>query len=90
MAHWCETCAREFTNPRCPRCGGPPHTETEADEVPGSSPVVLNTSPVSDVPDTMDHMIEQASLPTLASLLKRGIERGLIKPAHEYDHGRKA
>lgn len=89
MAHFCETCGRDFTNPRCPRCGGPPSTETEELEEHGPKPVVLNPEPevVSDPDDNLDTMIEQASLPTLASLLKRGIESGLIKPAHEYSHG---
>jgi hypothetical protein len=32
-------------------------------------------------------MIEQASRPTLASLLTRGIKSGLIKPAHDYSAG---
>jgi hypothetical protein len=42
---------------------------------------------VSVVDDSLDTMIEQASRPTLASLLKRGIDSGLIKPVHEYGSG---
>jgi len=86
MPHWCETCGRDFTNPRCPRCGGPPHTENEDHEEHGPEPVVLNPA-VSD-PDTMlDTMVETASRPTLASLLKRGVESGLITPTQEYSAG---
>lgn len=74
MAHFCENCGRDFTNRFCPRCGGPP-ASSKGEE------------PLSDLGDTLDHMIEQASRPTLASLLKRGIDSGLIKPAHDYAAG---
>ena len=74
MTHFCEECARDFTNPVCPRCGGPP----------ASHP---SKTGVSDLGDTLDTMIEQASRPTLASLLKRGIDSGLIKPTHNYNFG---
>ena len=74
MAHFCDTCGRDFSNRFCPRCGGPPaSTKGEAE--------------VSDLGGTLDTMIEQASRPTLASLLKRGIDSGLIKPSHEYSAG---
>ena len=74
---FCEDCGRDHTNPVCPRCGrtGSRRTPNEFIE------------PVSVADDSLDTMIEQASIPTLASLLKRGIESGLIKPAHEYSHG---
>lgn len=88
MPHFCETCARDFTNPRCPRCGGPPSTEVPhvdddpvVDERPGQH------HPLSVADDSLDTMIEQASRPTLASLLKRGIDSGLIKPTHDYSAG---
>ena len=42
---------------------------------------------VSDPGDSLDTMIEQASRPTLASLLKRGIANGTITPSHEYSAG---
>ena len=89
MAHWCETCGREFSNLRCPRCGGPPHTENEEHEEHGPEPVVLNPEPsvVSDPDATLDTMVEKASRPTLASLLKRGVESGLITPSQEYSAG---
>lgn len=79
MAHFCEMCARDFTNPRCPRCGGPP-----------SSAAALAESPLSGLDDSLDDMVEKASLPTLASLLRRGIQSGLIKPTHDYSHGVKS
>ena len=71
IAHFCENCARDFTNPTCPRCGGPPARKV----------------PVSVPEDRLDVMIEHASRPTLASLLKRGIRTGLIKPTHDYQSG---
>lgn len=84
MAHFCETCARDFTNLRCPRCGGPPSTQLEdRDDLP-------RTGSVSDPDDTLDSMVEQASRPTLASLITRGINSGLIVPAHDYQTGDRA
>lgn len=76
ITHHCENCSRDFTNPRCPRCGGPPSPPVPTDQVPLSVPE-----------DRLDTMIEQASRPTLASLLKRGINSGLIKPTHDYSSG---
>ena len=75
MTHFCDTCGRDFTNRFCPRCGGPP------------APTKGDGQVVSDLGDTLDTMIEQASRPTLASLLKRGIDSGLIKPSHDYAAG---
>ena len=83
---FCEDCGRDHTNPVCPRCGRPNNSRRahEEDDVPQRDRGGLS------VPDaTLDTMIEQASLPTLASLLKKGIESGLIKPAHEYSSGTK-
>jgi hypothetical protein len=78
MAHFCDTCGRDFTNMRCPRCGGPPSTQREDPD---------HETPVSVDESSLDTMIEQASRPTLASLLKRGIDSGLIKPTHDYAAG---
>jgi len=77
MPFFCEDCGRDHTNPTCPRCGrvGGRRTPNEVIE------------PVSVLDDSLDHMIEQASRPTLASLLTRGIKSGLIKPAHDYSAG---
>ena len=83
MAHYCDHCDRQFTNPKCPRCGGPP----------ASRPKVrtnISTGPLSDLDDSLDDMIDKAWLPTLASLLWGVIQRGLIKPAHDYSHGVKS
>lgn len=74
VTHFCEECGRDFTNPFCPRCGGPPASRKSEAEV-------------SDLGDTLDTMIEQASRPTLASLLKRGVDSGLIQPTHNYSFG---
>ena len=87
MAHFCEDCGRDFTNPVCPRCGLPPtNRRPSRDDLPPER----DRGGLSDPTDTLDTMIEQASRPTLASLLKRGIETGLIKPAHDYSHGVKS
>jgi hypothetical protein len=77
MAHFCEHCEKQFTNPTCPRCGAKP----------GKHPGQQIQEPLSGATDSLDHMIEQASRPTLASLLKRGIDSGLIKPTHDYAAG---
>lgn len=91
MLKYCSNCDHEFTNVRCPRCGGLP-TPTVPDHHPDDEhgkhePVVLNTEGVSDSTDTLDTMIETASRPTLAQLLKRGVESGLITPTQEYSAG---
>jgi hypothetical protein len=85
MAHFCEMCERSFTNMRCPRCGGPPAPVVKPGEVPLLS--VVKDEALSDPGDSLDTMIEQASRPTLAALLTRGIKSGLIKPTHEYSNG---
>lgn len=77
MAHFCENCDKDFTNARCPRCGG----------LPAASPSNPVEVPVSEDDARLDTMIEHASRPTLASLLKRGIKSGLIKPTHDYSNG---
>lgn len=77
VAHFCENCGRDFTNHRCPRCGG----------LPASTPKSQVKAPLSVSEDRLDNMIEHASRPTLASLLKRGIKSGLIKPTHDYQSG---
>lgn len=76
VVHFCDNCGRDFTNVRCPRCGGPPSPKAQAEPPPLSVPE-----------DRLDSMIEHASRPTLASLLKRGIKSGLIKPTHDYQSG---
>lgn len=98
--HFCENCGRDFTNRLCPRCGQPPAgsgqtTDDVLDDVldrAREEEVVRHqreyeTSPVSDPDGNLDTMIERASAPTLATLLKRGIESGLIKPTHDYRAG---
>lgn len=84
MAHFCEDCGRDFTNMVCPRCGRPP---TNRRPNPDDEPPPRDRGGLSEATDSLDHMIEQASRPTLASLLKRGIDSGLIKPSHDYQQG---
>lgn len=83
--HYCSNCDHEFSNIRCPRCGGPP-TKRLNEHMP-DEPVVLSTEGVSDPTDTLDTMIETASRPTLAQLLRRGVEKGVITPTQEYSAG---
>lgn len=85
ITHWCETCDRQFTNPTCPRCGGKPSPVKQREDE-HDLQVELDPS-VSDAADTLDSMIEQASRPTLAQLMKRGIASGLIQPTQEYSAG---
>jgi hypothetical protein len=60
---------------KCPNC------DHETDE-----PVCENcgTTIVSEVDETMDALVQQASIPNLASLFRQGKQRGLIKPVTEY------
>lgn len=39
---------------------------------------------VSDPDDTMDQMIQRASVPNLATLFQRGKDAGLLKPTTNY------
>lgn len=54
---------------------------------------VTNPVKVSDLDtkmddeDTMDQMVQRASVPNLASLFKAGKDAGLIKPGKEYGNG---
>ena len=87
MTHYCEHCDREFTNPRCPRCGGPPARKPISEQHPPDP--IEGDRVLSPVDDSLDSMIEQASRPSLATLLTKGIKSGLIKPQHEYNQGTK-
>ena len=75
--YFCEDCGRDHSNKVCPRCG-----RTNTNRRPSQDDDLVS---VAD--DSLDTMIEQASRPTLASLLKRGIDSGLIKPSHDYAAG---
>ncbi len=81
MRH-CNHCDIEFTNPTCPRCGRPPASLGKPSRPPHTS--VVEQGEVSDPDATLDTMVEAASRPTLASLVKAGIKRGLIQPMAEY------
>jgi hypothetical protein len=78
---YCETCEVEHTNPTCPRCGARNPSRHQPRE---HHEDVRHSTFVSDPPDRLDHMVEQASRPTLASLVKQGIQRGLITPVQDY------
>jgi hypothetical protein len=79
MTHHCDHCDIRFSNPRCPRCGGPPSRAFESAK--RRHPTSRN---VSEDDDRVDDMVQQASRPTLASLVKAGLKRGLIQPVHDY------
>lgn len=84
---YCEACDKEFTNPTCPRCGARPtsrHQDRPDPEVPRISTFV------SDPDDRLDAMIEKASRPTLAQLVKRGVKAGLIQVMPEYGSKKRA
>ena len=84
---YCEHCDIEHTNPACPKCGvrNPARHQSRND---GAEPVRTSTF-VSDPPSTLDTVIEEASRPTLAALVKQGIKRGLITPVQDYASKRK-
>ncbi len=60
---------------RCPNCD----IETDQSVCPECGTTVL-----SDPDETMDALIEKASIPNLGALIKKGKEKGLIKPAEDY------
>jgi hypothetical protein len=84
MRH-CEYCDIEHTNLDCPRCGRrTPSRHAQRDEA------LPNTDTyVSDPSDSLDHMVETASRPSLSTLIKRGLDSGAIKPVHDYASARK-
>ena len=43
--------------------------------------------PVSEVGDSLDSMVEQASVPNLATLFKRAKDAGVIGPVSVYGEG---
>ena len=44
-----------------------------------------STSATVEDTDTLDSMIQAASIPSLATLIQRGKDAGLIKPVQGYD-----
>lgn len=73
--HYCHVCKISYTNPRCPRCGAAWVRENAEPQV----------SPIVSDPDTrLDTMVSEASRPTLASLVRRGLRSGLIQPMQDY------
>lgn len=61
---------------RCPDCKQP---KGNADKCP-------HCGALSVPDDSLDSMVEQASVPNLAALLKQGKKQGLIQAVHEYGH----
>lgn len=61
---------------KCPNCDK--HTEeTVCPE--------CGTQVLSEETDTMDALVEQASIPNLAALFQAGKKKGLIKPVQAYE-----
>lgn len=66
---------------RCPDCG---HLNPEEQATCLECGGKLSVST-----DTMDDMIEEASVPDLATLYRRGKEKGLLKPQADYGQSAK-
>ena len=47
--------------------------------------MVEYTEPAAKVSDEFDAMVQKASLPNLAALLKQGLDQGLITPQKKYN-----
>lgn len=60
---------------KCPNCD----IETEEDVCPECGTQVLSVSE-----DTLDALVEKASLPNLAAMFKKGQDLGLIKATQAY------
>lgn len=45
------------------------------------------TQILSEAEDTMDQLVQAASIPNLAALFQQGKDRGLLKPAQDYGGG---
>lgn len=43
-----------------------------------------DTSPVSEVSDTLDELVQQASVPNLAAIFGAAKKQGIIKAAYSY------
>lgn len=75
----CPNCSKEMTydgaDAVCPACGWRDLDVIQLDE-----PIV------SDPADTLDSLVQQASIPNLASLFKQGKKAGLIQPGQEYSN----
>ena len=79
--NYCDHCDRQFSNPRCPRCGALPAPRgRDHDDTGQDRPIV------SDPPDSL---VEQHSRPTLASLVRAGLRQGIIHVLPEYVAGKK-
>lgn len=56
-------------------------------ECPDCTPSVLcpEHEEVSDPGDTLDTLVQQASVPSLATLFKRAKDKGVLEPAMQYE-----
>jgi len=45
-----------------------------------------NTTPLSVADDSLDELVQQASVPNLAALFQTAKDQGLIKAQQEYGH----
>lgn len=64
----------------CPRCGLH-HASGACTEL-----VQTSEAEVSVADETITEMVESASVPNLAALIRDGKEKGLIKPVQGYTH----
>ena len=87
MTHWCNHCDREFSNPRCPRCGGLPTPRGRDHDDPAQDRPILS-DPLSTV-ETDEDLVERTARPSLASLVKAGLKQGIIHVIPEYVAGKR-
>jgi predicted ATPase with chaperone activity len=66
----CPACNTKTDEEKCPKCGA---------KIPA-----LAEQEVSVLDDNLDSMVQQASIPSLATLFRAGKDAGLIKPITVY------
>ena len=76
---YCDTCDIEHTNVHCPRCGTSNRVQPE-----GTWHSTFVSDPPSSVADVTDEQVEQASRPSLATLVKAGLKKGYIHIVPDY------
>lgn len=86
MTHWCNRCDREFSNPRCPRCGSYPARGRDHDDPAHDRPFV---SEVDATVETDEELVERTARPSLATLVKAGLKQGIIHVLPEYVAGKR-
>ena len=68
----------------CQKCGHAHHPDLDCIVEVTDSVVQTTELDVSVVDDTLDLLVQKASTPSLAALIKAGKDRGLIKPQQGY------